>query len=81
MIRSPQIQEMSSKKHQNLARKNTNTRGYFLEQYHVHFVNGKTVNVDVRVEHGKGEKNNHSEAIRVARQLHPDLKILKSVYC
>jgi hypothetical protein len=72
---------MSSKKLQNILKKKYQKEHFFQEEYQVHFTTGKVIYVDVEVEYGVNEKNNHQKAGLIASSLHPDLEILKIYYC
>ena len=70
-----------NKKHKNIIKRKYELENYFPEEYQVHFVNGKTLTVYVKVKHGDNEKNHHQEALNIAKEQHPNLEILKVVYC
>lgn len=72
---------MPSKKLQNILKKKYQNEHFFQEEYQVHFTTGKVIYVDVEVEYGVNEKNNHQKAGLIASSLHPDLEILKIYYC
>lgn len=72
---------MSSKKHQTILKKKYQKDHFFQEEYEVHFTTGKVIYVDVEVEYGVNEKNNHQKAGLIASSLYPDLEILKIYYC
>ena len=69
------------KKHKNLIKRKYEQENYFLEEYQVHLVNGDILTVYVKVKHGDNEKNHHQEALNIAKEQHPNLEILKVVYC
>lgn len=70
-----------NKKHKNLIKRKYELENYFPEEYQVHFVNGNISTVYVKVKHGDNEKNHHQEALNIAKEQHPNLEILKVVYC
>lgn len=70
-----------NKKHKNLIKRKYEQEKYFPEEYQVHFVNGNISTVYVKVKHGDNEKNYHQEALNIAKEQHPNLEILKVVYC
>ena len=70
-----------NKKHKNIIKRKYEQENYFSEEYQVHFVNGDILTVYVKVKHGDNEKNHHQEALNIAKEQHPNLEILKVVYC
>ena len=70
-----------SKKHKTLIKRKYEQEKYFPEEYQVHFVNSNISTVYVKVKHGDNEKNHHKEALNIAKEQHPNLEILKVVYC
>lgn len=71
---------MTSKKHRKAMAKAEHKKKYFDEQYEVHFTNGKSIIVYVEVEFG-AEKRSHHKAAAIAQEKHPDLQVLKTLYC